>query len=216
MNEVKRRSLSFLLILLLLLPLCLLTGCGEKKVEEGEVLAAARELIAAAEPLNEVYFGTGMPVGENAGYGKDAPYYHVPDDYLALVGFSTVEELKEKTRAVYTAEFRAVLFPRIFESTDAQENIPYNTPYGLSGIDCCPEAWENAGNDLLDGARDEFLTDTLRVNETGSKNAVVTLSVRVTSRSGSTETQELRLPMVLTDDGWRLDMQTAVAFSGDE
>ncbi len=215
MKNTLRRTLSFLLIFLLGVFLGSgLTGCGEK--DEREILSAARGLVTAAEPLNEIFWGAGMPLGEKAGYGGDTPYYHVDGAYLSSIGIFTVEQLKEKTRAVYTDAVCDVLFARIFDSAATQENVPYHTPYGQKGIDFCPGAWEKAGNDLLAGAKDEYLLDTLTVSERGKKTAVVTLSVRVTSRTGRSEEQELRLPMVLTGKGWRLDKQIAVSFSAEE
>ncbi len=80
------------------------TSCGEK-LSEDEALATAEALIKASLPLNEIYYGEGLPYDKEAD-DKAVMYAPVTDG----AAYITETELREATLEVFTEQYASSVF----------------------------------------------------------------------------------------------------------
>lgn len=119
------KKLSILLITTLLL----LSSCGGS-VSEAEVSAVLAELIPASYPLNEIYFGEGLPISDDradveafyaaAGMDNDISLNYHPVSPEAP--YTTVEEIREATLAVFSESYSKYLFTLAFDGLSSVFN----------------------------------------------------------------------------------------------
>ena len=119
-----------ILLLALLLPLTvLLSSCGGS-MSEAEVSAVLAELIPASYPLNEIYFGEGLPISDDradveafyaaAGMDNDISLNYHPVSPEAP--YTTVEEIREATLAVFSESYSNYLFTMAFDGLSSVFN----------------------------------------------------------------------------------------------
>lgn len=114
--KFKRVLTAFLAVCLVLL----LSSCGGEKFTLETAKSVLPPLIEASKPLNEIYFGNGfLPLAAPDGEAPDGYYYVDP----ASLGFSSISEIKEATRAVFTEEYAEILFAPAFDGVGDGENI---------------------------------------------------------------------------------------------
>ena len=189
-----KKTIRILALVMLVITCFAAYGCD--KPSEGEVLAAYRELYPKAHELANVIYGDGLAYdGEYDLESLSAPHY-VPVSESAP--YKTKAELEAAVLAVYSQGFYDdVLKTVMFGGAASDEN-------GMFGI--YPRYKETAGVLYVDIKYDTFVnvserdTDTVRVTDVSSKDAVV--SVAFVS-NGEQKTKDTT--MVLTDKGWRLD-----------
>lgn len=126
--------------LVLSLPMC--TGCSGK-ISEAEVSAALAELIPASYELNTIYFGEGLPISDDradveafynaVGQGQDISLNYHP--VAADCGYSSVDEIKEATLAVFSESYAEYLFTLAFSgissvfNEDTEEQLTQTVAY---------------------------------------------------------------------------------------
>ncbi len=93
-----------LIILILLVSVLCLPSCVKKLTEE-EAIATANALVEASIPLNEIYYGKGLPYDKSAD-DKALLYAPVTD----LAAYLTEGELREATLKVFTEEYAESIF----------------------------------------------------------------------------------------------------------
>lgn len=196
--------------------LCTMTSCMSY-YEEEEIGAALAELIPASLPLNEIYFGEGLPFAEEDEEVKrffDAfnleenasSYYPVSE----TCGYANIEEIKEATRAVYSDAYCEYLFTMAFsgisdtfnEGTAAEvsQTAVYARYIEHSGIltrrhleedDIIPlNRTYDVSNFTVMINREEYVTAEVQSYVNGQKDALI------------------EVKLVLTPNGWRLDSPT--------
>ena len=194
-----RRILALLLLLVLLLPLA---SCGADLSSEEEIRTAATALIESSLFVNEVFLGEGIPAEEHAFDG----YLYADGAWMEEHGVYTVEELLARASLVYTEEVVAMLSR--FASLDSEEEMPHyrnrTVERGLLVLEDRKRQYE--------GLSFSYRTDGIEIAERRRDRAVVTLSVSVWRTPAEKQERTLRLPMVLGEDGWRLDKITYVAY----
>lgn len=208
-----RRVVSGLLICAL--TLLSLLSCGEKNrtYDEGEVLAAARTLLPAAEALNEIYYGDGIRPDTERTEEKKGVYYPALAEDLARYSLSTVDELKERTRATFSASFSSLLFSTKLSSVSDGESITSFSRFY--------QAYEGKGEDkkptffMVNSETKGLLTDkltydygNLSVEGAEGQTVYVTLSVVAENEKGERATVSLRVGLMEEADGWRIDTPT--------
>ena len=115
--------------ILLLSLLLLLSSCGGR-VSEAEVSAVLAELIPASYPLNEVFFGEGLPISDDradveafysaVGMDNDISLNYHPVSPEAP--YTTVEEIREATLAVFSESYANYLFTMAFDGLSSVFN----------------------------------------------------------------------------------------------
>lgn len=208
-----RRLVSGLLICALVV--LSLVSCGEKSrtYDEEEVLAAARVLLPAAEALNGIYYGDGIRPDTDRTEEKNGVYYPARAEDLARYGLSTVEELKERTRATFTASYAALLFSTKLSSVSDGDNVlafsRFYQAYDGTGEDKKPTFF------MVNSEERGLLTDTLTYDYdslavSGAEGDIVyvTLSVVAENEKGEHATVPLRIGLLEEDAGWRIETPT--------
>ena len=110
MNKLLRSFSALALLLLLVLSML---SCGEVKIvcDEGEILAAAENLIGRSVLWNEIFYIEGMRPLEGGRAPSDS-YVEVDPAYLDEIGFSTVAEIKAYGKEIFSPDMM-----RSFEDT---------------------------------------------------------------------------------------------------
>lgn len=119
-----------------------LSSCGSS-VTEAEVSAVLGELIPASYALNEIYFGEGLPISDNRedveafyealGQGEDISLNYHP--VSADCGYSSIEEIREATLAVFSEDYSEYLFTLAFSgissvfNEDTEEQVTTTVAY---------------------------------------------------------------------------------------
>lgn len=200
-------------LILAVLLLCACAACAKPQYGEDEIKAALETLIPASATLNEIYFGEGLPLSVDE--DEYEAYYQMYDSDVSTLGYEPVAEdaayrteaeLREATLAVFTEDYAQFLFERAFSGLTAT----YDDETTASAV----------------YAR-YIETDGVLTKRVGSKNEAIPLgreyaigeAVLVSQRNGcavvdvptsvdGTADAVVRLRLVMTDGGWRLDSPT--------
>ena len=204
-------------MLLLALSLSLLVSCGELEYDEAEVSAAAKELIPKTEEINNIYWGPGI------GYTSDLStsngyYFEALITDLDKYGIKTIDDLKKKTEAVFSASYCENIFATKLNSVSDEDGVYSYARYYQKYSDAnqtVPDTimvYTKAIVLLSDGV--EYLTDTLKVEYSDRERVYVTLDVKVT-RGDESQIRSLTVGLVPGDNGWRIDTPTYISYDKD-
>ncbi|MBQ7923298.1 MAG: hypothetical protein IJ325_12125 [Clostridia bacterium] len=193
-----------------------LTSC-RSYYEKEEIGAALAELIPASMPLNEIYFGEGLPFADEEErikkffdtfeLGETASNYYPVSESC---GYENIEEIKEATRAVYSEDYCEYLFTMAFSGISdvfnegTEEEVKQTAVFARyieqSGILTRRVLEEddiielNRTYDVSDFTviinREEFVTAEVQSYVNGKKDTLI------------------EIKLVLTPNGWRLDSPT--------
>ena len=197
-----------LLLAILLLVLCCLTGCRKSTPPTVEdIYDEAVALIEASYAINDAIFGYGLPVwpleSQHAaltGVYRDsdsAAYERVTDQTPFLSTTNLLSAMEE----VYSADYVDSLRETLFDGFVVGSNV------------ILAQLYENE-TALYQSATHEPLVKTQRIYDYASMTIVkpsnahfVTLELD-SHMPGEEETLTVRLSLILEDDGWRLDTPT--------
>lgn len=198
----KIRLLSLLLIVFVLLSF---VSC-ERSYDEEEVIANASRLLREAEVLNEIYYGKGLQyvtTGHIDGY-----YYEADPVQLYTLGFSTIEELKNKTLKTFSVGYSEQIFKTklsvIEDETGIQQMTRYYQKYdGVNVLaPVCIMVYSKAPVSL----KDEITYDYSSLTVSGVKGQTVYVNVLANVKSGEkSQTVTIKIALIEEDDGWRID-----------
>ncbi|MBR4880684.1 MAG: hypothetical protein IKU19_02050, partial [Clostridia bacterium] len=187
------------LILAFIIVISAVTGCSDPPpADEGEVYAAARELLPLAVDANRIFFWEGLPHVEpeddKVDIG-DAEYLELTEEYMYL----SESDLMEKAEKVYTKEYCEVIKKVAFEGVAANDDealyARYIVELGVMKINRKLSA---------EGLAERIPNvDSIKTVEIKHDSAV--LSVEFTCE-GKTERQDVTLK--LSDGEWRIDSPT--------
>lgn len=212
---MKKRKIAALILCLMML-CAAASSCGAKYSDE-EVRLALETLLPKSFELNKIYFGEGLPLSNDRAlieefYGnfdsdsEDLIYHPVASD----CGYTTEEQIKDATLEVFTEEYAGFLMRRAFSGITATYNegtaderntaVMYPRYIEQNGIltvriDTADEAlkigrdYDLSAMNIAKKRRDYALIDIPTVAEDGTQCNV-------------------RLKLVLTEEGWRLDSPT--------
>lgn len=213
-----RGAVKSLLSAILIIAISLSIISCDRSYDEEEVKSAAKSLIESSAVLNEIYWGEGIAYVENESTSNGA-YYEANCVYLNEYGFTTLEELKEMTRAVFSAEYCEIIFSTTLSSVYDEDELQIYARYYQKYTDeymTKPECIMvySLAVPLVKG-KAEYQLDTLEV--IGSEDETVFVSVLATvSCDGKTQTQILKIGLIEQKDGWRLDTPTYLSYNDKE
>ena len=162
-----------------------LASCGKKQTpaDEGEVIAAAKELLGSAVEVNRIFFWGGLEYDE--------------------AKYISQSELMEKVRSVYTESYsddiEKVAFEGVNVSDDSALLARYVSEGGVMKINV-----SQAKNSLPERIPD---TDTVRIADVKDAVGADTAVIAVYAECGG-ERSEFTVTLKLEADGWRLDTPT--------
>lgn len=204
----KTIKLLILIVLTATVVISVLTSCSSKN--DPETVAAAEELIEKSYEINEIFFGKGLAVDEES--RKEAlENLEAESDVLnvayaradALCGYDSISSLKEDALSVYSEEYCEILFASAFNGIkDAIGNtVEYaryiEDEYGFLTVRLGLE--DNAIE--LDRTYD---LSSIKIIKQSDSFALFT----VDSLVAGTPSDTVRIKMVMTENGWRLDTPT--------
>lgn len=203
-------------LLLLLALLCSFISCGDKNREydENEVKLAAEELIRSSAELNRIFWGEGI------GYIDDASFsvgYYYPADMFSLYdyGIETVDDLKEKTKKVFSQAYSQNIFSTVLSSLTDGDGIYAFARYYQKYSDAeykepeCIMVYSKALVLLNDEVIYNY--DTLQVIGSKKEIVYVTLTVDV-RRDEKIQTRTLKVGLIEEENGWRIDTPTYMSY----
>jgi hypothetical protein len=188
-----------------------LFSCGEKNrtYDEAEVMAEAKELIRKSAPLNEIFWGEGIGYMEDDSY-RNGNYFSASPADLEKYGVFSVDDIKEKTKRVFSEDYSENIFSSVFSSYSDDEYIMGYTRY-YQEIDILM-VYSLANILLTDDV--EYLFDTLKVKGSVKETVYVELSVKIT-RDEKSQVRVLSVGLVEEEDGWRIDTPTYMSYRED-
>ena len=215
----------FLLLFFALLWTASLSACKPKnrKYDEGEVLAAARELIDQSALLNEIYYGAGIPATDDLS-GANGIYRPADEIYTAHCGIHTIDDLKDRTRQIYTRSMSEYIFQTKLNAISDEDGFQIPARYYQKYADPEQTAAEcimvNTRAENLLPDRVEYLWDTLAAVGSAGETVYVTLDALVTDGEGNTHRQHMRVSLledsIGQENAWRLDSPTYQRYNPDE
>lgn len=198
-----------LLLSLLLLAAPLLTACEPKSGLSKEELGSLLEtLTAGAAPVNVAFFGEGLPAETDmdrirtffgAEEGAQIATLYLPVDESAL--YQTEEELRAAALAVYSPAVCEILFARGFAGMRTEEderilNARYIMRNGVLTV-------RRELSDVYPVDR-QFAFDKMEI----LADEEARIRVEVPSFVGGEPSVNVRITLILTENGWRLDSPT--------
>ena len=196
--------------------LCLVSCGGGMKVDEEELRTALGELIEKSAELNEIYFGEGLPMTEDAevlesfysSFDSDVKSinYHPVDPEC---GYTNETELRDATLEVFTENYSEYLFERAFSGISATYDEGTEDQYTSTAV----YAMYIEENGVLT-ARIDIADEAMHLGRTydlsgmeiirTKENYVV---VKIPSEMDG-KPLDIELKVVMTENGWRLDSPT--------
>jgi len=194
----------------------ILTSCGSYYDEE-EIGAALAELLPASLPLNEIYFGDGLPMSNNedevkAFYAqfdtdiKSINYHPVSKD----CGYASIEEIKQATLAVYSDSYSEYLFTLAFNGIS--EVFGEGTESQVTMTASYARFLEQAGVLTVRVGLDEEALELNRTYDTADYEVMINreryVTAEVQSYVNGEKDEVVEVKLVYESDGWRLDSPT--------
>lgn len=199
------RVIALLLLVVLLFTLSL-TSC-DRRYDESEVLKDAEGLLKSAEVLNRIYYGNGIAYLETG--HKDGAYLEADPVHLALLGFTTIDELKILTEKTFTRGYSEQIFATklsaVQDDSGIREMTRYYQKYDGNNFDepVCIMVYSNAKKQLTSSI--EYDYSTIRISGVKGQTVFVTVSATVTGAEGKSMTVDITLNLIEEDNGWRID-----------
>ena len=156
-----RRIAGVLLVFALLI--AVFAGCSPKEtvpgIDDAGAQAVLTELLPGATELNQIFFGTGLPVEEYELLDsvKGAQYFAVREESP----YQSIEEIKAAAEKVFSAGYLADIYARAFGEYTTESTAPETTKiYGDDNLD---EA------EREEGQRDPITADDLGLNQIAAR-----------------------------------------------
>ena len=201
-----------LALLLLITSLFSIVSCeNDREYDEGEVLAAAAELIEKSLPLNELLYGKGLSYGEE----HIGIYYKATDESLAAFGIETVEQMKNMVREIYSTDYsESILTSDAFSPITVDDVIVGYTRYYQS-----EDEDGNPNGIMVRSDYDYPLKNSyeyhanMSVIDVEGEVIVVRTMVTATSVDGRIMNVNNDVRLIEEESGWRLMTPTYVVFN---
>jgi hypothetical protein len=192
--------------------LCGFTSCTKnREYKEDEVLAAAKKLIMASEDLNEIYYGKGILWNPDLNYANGS-YYRADENSLKSYGIGSLDDLKAKTRDVYTQELSNVIIQTKLSSISDDNGIHSYARYyeNRSGDESYVMVYSKA-EVFLDGEA-EYHYDELSVKGSVGQVVYVLINVTVSDKDGNSQKRELQIGLIEENGAWKIDTPTYIKY----
>lgn len=196
--------------------LCLLS-CGELKetADEGEILSAAERLISESVLWNELFFIDGLPVLE--GGRESGNYREVDPAYLAGIGMSSLSEILEYGRTIYSADMMETMEATLFGSIRTDDGTIFSSA-------ACFDFSEGSGEEetflclmvnpsecpRFGGDTVTYRYDGMTVTYNLNRCATVLVTAEGSGENAG-KTAQVRVNLVLEETKWKLDNYTFVS-----
>ena len=219
MKTSKKRICTGILavIVLLLGILAGFAGCSKPKHTPDELRPILEDLLPRAAEINEIYFGEGLPTTRDVDVVR--AFYETFDTDIQSIsytpvdpacGYETVDDIKAATLAVFTPDYAAFLFDRAFNGISDLFDEGLETEHRTTAVYAMYLEENgyltkrvNLADDAIPLGRTYDLDSltVIRENESG-------VEVKLASLFDGQPSVEVKMWLVETADGWRLDSPT--------
>ena len=200
------------LITLLAVTLSLLCSCEkDRKYDETEVIAAAKELIAKSHRLNELLYGKGLAFTDE-GIGV---YKRADAESLSYYGIETVEDMKAMVREIFSASYCEIIFASdVFSGVKIGDEIKSYARYYQSYDENGQPNGIMVRSDYEYPLRGSYeYSDSMEVIDVEGDIIVVNTLVFTTSESGMQKNINFKVRLEEDTVGWRLVSPTYVVYN---
>lgn len=205
----KAKVIGALLIIALLFSTAGLLSCKQKDAfPDEEIVGAAKQLIAEAEAINEIFFGAGIPYIDEG----EGNYKRADPEWLEEKGVATTDDLKAMTTKVYSKGYSEYLFEIMLASVKTDTAVASYASYidTDAGILVYTKRTDYIQGEL------EYHLDEISVEENTEKRVRVSVSVTVTNKEGSSQKRKKSFNMIKTGESWYLDSGTFLTYNNPE
>ncbi|MBQ3707268.1 MAG: hypothetical protein II889_05080 [Clostridia bacterium] len=194
-----------------------LTACSRPKHTPAELRPVLEELLPKSAEINEIYFGEGLPTTRDVDVVR--AFYETFDTDIQSIsytpvdpacGYETIDDIKAATLAVFTPDYAEFLFDRAFNGISDLFDEGLETEHRTTAVYAMYLEENgyltkrvNLAEDAIPLGRTYDLDSltVLRENETG-------VEVKLASFLDGQPSVEVKMWLVETADGWRLDSPT--------
>ena len=203
-------------VLAALILVCGLASCGGGVHTEEEIRVALEELLPKSFELNEIYFGEGLPMSDDRSLVEE--FYSIFDSDVEAInyhpvdpscGYTTETDIREATLAVYTEDYAGYLFGRAFSGISATFNEGQEMEYTSTAVyamyieqDGILTVRINLADEAIELGR-EYDLDGMELVTNEESFVVVKIPTVMNGKA-----LDVKLRLVKTADGWRLDSPT--------
>ena len=201
---------KFACLILLAVMLLSLASCGGSGMTEEEIRETYRTLVEASYPLNDVYYGDGLPFEQNesvmaylAGVAEGTEGFKV--SYMPVAEdspYKSEAEIREATMAVFSDQMCELLFALGFEgmSTDEDETVAFARYIEQKEI--LTVRLDVAADAIPMGRTYDFDAMKIIADERGRVRA------SFPSEIDGKKSVDVKITIINTPNGWRLDSPT--------
>ena len=194
-----------------------LTACSRPKHTPAELRPVLEELLPKSAEINEIYFGEGLPTTRDVDVVR--AFYETFDTDIQSIsytpvdpacGYETIDDIKAATLAVFTPDYAEFLFDRAFNGISDLFDEGLETEHRTTAVYAMYLEENgyltkrvNLADDAIPLGRTYDLDSltVIRENETG-------VEVKLASFLDGQPSVEVKMWLVETSDGWRLDSPT--------
>ena len=219
-NRRKKTLLLFLSLILSVVPLLSLAACGDggtpdREYNESEVHSSAVELIKKSELLNEIYWGYGIPYENDTNLANGA-YFPAQQTYLDEIGIQTLEDLKAKTREVFSTDMCDWVFESTLSSVGTGTDVfiaRYAQKWGGVELDDPEYILVNKNYRVILKDTVEYDYESCKVIGANGNFVTVSISCTVTTEEGLTSNNTILVDLIEENDGWRIATPTYTVYN---
>lgn len=224
-SKIKSVKLLFISVLVILATLLSLVSCKDnggsifnREYDEKQVRTEAENLIRESEILNEIYWGYGIPYTDDVNLSNGA-YFPAEETYLENIGIKTIDDLKNKTRKVFSCEMCEWVFDSVLSSVGTGTSVyiaRYVQKFGGENLDEPEYILVNKNYRVM--LADEVEYDYKSIEVVGSNGNYVTVSIEctVTTEEGLSSKNRISVDLIEEADGWRIATPTYTVYSGEK
>ncbi len=223
-SKIKSSALLLVSVLVIISTVFSLASCKgnngifNREYDEGEVSAAAEDLIKKSEILNEIYWGKGIPYVDDPSLSNGA-YYPADETYLKNIGVETIDDLKAKTQNVFSSDMCEWVFESVLSSVGTGTSVylsRYVQQYGGKDLDEPEYILVNKNYRII--LTDTVVYDYGSIKVIGSNGNLVTVNIdcTVTNSDGDSSKTTISVDLIEESKGWRIATPTYTVYSSEK
>lgn len=208
-----RRILT--LVLVLITVTLALTSCtpasSDRTYDERAVIAATAELVEKSALINQIFWGTGIPVSEDENAQKIGKYTEADPAFLKQNEIQSIEQLKEMTSLVYDSVFCKTIFTTKLGENDSNDDGELTIVRYYQKKETVNGTVQATGPIMVQTDAVVYFekpvvyhTDTLEIKQVKGEIIYLTLDVTVMDDADNPVVQQLTVAVIEESAGWRL------------
>jgi hypothetical protein len=205
----KNRFISIILVLILIVSALNLSSCNKnRKYDEVEVVAAAKELLKKAEALNFIYYGSGIRYHD--GNESNGNYHRANSDHLVELGFSSINELKALTEKTFSQAYSQRLYSTILSALRDDATLVSSARYYQEVNKETGETYIMVNSNFEPMFKDTIVYDyeSMKAEKSVREKVYIKVNATVTNMDGESQNITLTINLVEEEDGWKIDNPT--------